>query len=130
MKRLGIALLVTALAGSAWAGYNWPTPVEIYPTIGLARGSMGTARNGAGLSYLGCTVYAGSTWTTPLGYCYASDANHNYASCFIGASSPTLVTVLASINSDSVVGFEWDLNTGQCRSVDVQNTSSAEPKKP
>ena len=60
------------------------------------------------------------------GICYATDARGVSGFCL--TSDPALLAVIATLQGDSLVNFNWNAN-GVCIQVDVRQGSSLEPKR-
>jgi len=120
---MAVALFVnTAIAGVKFSGNVYIDAVSRY-----AYGSLGTARNSAdGYSWVTCGVQSGTTGSM-YASCYAVNASGVSASC--GTTNANLVAVVATLEGDSSISFQWD-SSGLCTYISVGQSSAAEPKKP
>ncbi len=120
------SLLVLATTGTALAGARYSRPVQVNPTNRYASGSLGSTRNsGDTTSYLICETYLGAGQALGAN-CIARDASGRFGSC--NTTDPGMVQAIMSIQGDSFVWFNWDVNS-RCAYVSVQNGSSEEPKR-
>ena len=119
---VGLVLLI-GLVGSARAGSRSTRQVMV--ASGMAQGSLGSARNSSdGIQYIGCQVYGTSTVTA---YCFAEDSSYHYVSC--STTTPAMVQIAQSLNSDSVLYFSVN-SSGACTYLIAQTSSDSAPKNP
>jgi hypothetical protein len=134
--QVGVVAAVAALGVSAsvMAGVRSTTrTVVVNPTTRFAEGQLAGARASVdGNQYIGCSTWAkdelpnqdGGTFRQ--GICYATDARGVSAFCL--TSDPALLAVIATLQGDSLVNFNWN-TSGVCIQVDVRQGSSLEPKR-
>ena len=120
-----VAAIATLLCVSAaHAGTRLESPVVVDPMARFAGGNLGSARNiPGGPSWMGCTVQ-GSNGILH-GTCWARTAAGLFRKCV--TTHPNMISAMSSMQGDSELFFTWD-DSGNCTSVIVSNTSSAEPK--
>ena len=126
---------VAALAASAsvMAGVrSINRTVVVNQTTRFAEGQLAGARASTdGWQYIGCNTWA--TDASPgqeggasrAGVCYASDARG--VSAFCVTSEPALLDVMAAVQGDSWVNFNWNASN-TCTNVESRQGSSQEPK--
>lgn len=107
--------------------------VVVNQTTRFAQGHLAGARASSdGAQYIGCSTWAkddlpnqdGGTYRQ--GICYATDARGVSAFCM--TSDPALLAVIATLQGDSLVNFNWNAS-GVCIQVDIRQGSSLEPKR-
>jgi hypothetical protein len=126
MKKLFLTLgACAALAAPAVAGEKSPGSVIIHPSLNMAQGAVGSARNsGDKTQRLGCTVITGLGWFRVD--CEAVDADGNTAHCE-NLYDDGMRQAALSINGDSYIVFTWDRDGG-CEMLEVRQNSRYEPK--
>jgi len=134
LASLGVlaALALSIHADDAAAGQRTSSPVVVNTTSRYMYGNLGTARNSVDTTqYLSCQV---TTYTTAPGVsftqlgCQAQDATGHVAACYLPNPTPGYLEAMAAIDSDSALFVTWDAS-GVCNQLQVQSTSTAEPKK-
>jgi hypothetical protein len=120
---LGFGLSLVA-AGTAFAGSNSASPVELYTDAnGLlaARGALWDARFSAdNLQYIGCSVAVYDDGDV-LGHCSARNAAGSVRTC--GTSDPGLIKNIQAINTASFVYFALNADGETCDRVIAVNSS-------
>ena len=128
MKRLsvGVTLLLLGMGALARAGYQSP-PLLVSVTSTEAWGQTGDARNSAdSTQFIGCMFQSDDV--SILAECHAVDAAGKSVHCY--TSSPSMISAVASANSDAFIGFAFDPSTAACTQVLVFNLSYQRPKTP
>ena len=127
MKKLIVALPVLLAAPAVFAGLKLSIPVTVNTSSGSASGAQGSARSSSdSRQFIGCQTYNGAS--TTVGICEASDAVGTVASCYF--LDDRLGHVAQSINGDSYISFSWNVSTGVCLTLRVNNGSGYAPKVP
>ncbi|MBA3500194.1 MAG: hypothetical protein M4D80_25315 [Myxococcota bacterium] len=132
MLKLSVLAGFLVVTGSVHAGYKG-TPgagaVSVYrytDGTGFVRGTLSDTRASADTtSYLDCIhiAYPGNRYA----YCSAYDASLTFGWCW--TSDPAILAVIASIEPDTGISFEWNAN-GMCAYVQATTTSVTAPKQP
>src|SRR6187455_1682452 len=127
--KAGLAALtvaMTAMGGTAWAGWRYSQDVVV-DTLGMsAYGQIGRARNSTdSVQYLYCMTQAYAGSSTPQLLCGARSLS---AVQWCSTREPALVAAATGINGDSWVSFTWN-TSGQCTSLTVTNGSQHEAKE-
>jgi hypothetical protein len=125
VKILRSGFLVLAFAGAlvtssvTLAGLKRAPQVDIVDNARLASGGLGAARNSSdNIQFIGCYYYRNA------GVCYAGDSSGLSRSC--GTSDEALLAIIRSIDSNSMLTFEWDAS-GHCVDIQVDKSSSNAP---
>lgn len=122
-----VASLVGALAlqSVANAGFNAKSlsPVIVSPSSGTAQGALITAAKSSDSNQrIGC---AGETLLgTVFVVCFATDATGTSVACSVMNASDAMLQIVNSINSTSLVQFQYNTTTNVCQSIDVENDSA------
>lgn len=137
-RNIRIRVLVAAVAAlgvsaSVMAGVRQTFRTVVNQTTRYAEGQLAGARaSGDGNQYIGCSMWAQDPspdqdgGTTRAGVCYATDSRG--ISGFCVTSDPALLEVIATVQGDSLVSFNWNANS-TCTHIDVRQGSSLEPKR-
>jgi hypothetical protein len=128
----GVAAL--AVSASVMAGVRSTLrTVVVNQTTRFAEGQLAGARASSdGNQYIGCSTWAKDDLPgqdgggSRQGICYATDARGVSGFCL--TSDPALLAVIATLQGDSLVNFNWNAS-GACIQVDVRQGSSLEPKR-
>jgi len=120
------SLAILAVPVFALAGAKTTPKVVVVPRG--ASGGIGAARNSANtVERIGC-VLTGTNGYQPLGgSCAAVSESGTQGVCHF-QSKPDLAQVVASIQGDSQIVFEWD-DLGRCHTISVRRNSEYEPKR-
>ena len=124
--RLASVLVAASLAGtglveSAAAGTRTEWPVQIDFRAMKAWGSFSSARNSAdSVQVIECSLVA-EAGSPLIVSCTARDANGNLANC--GSQDPGFVTIVAALNLDDVLVFQWD-KSHICTRLDVLKSAT------
>jgi hypothetical protein len=139
IRNIQVRVLVAAVAAlgasaSVMAGVRETArTVVVNQTTRFAQGHLAGARASTdGTQYIGCSTWArddlpnqdGGTYRQ--GICYATDARGVSAFCM--TSDPALLSVIATLQGDSLLNFNWN-SSGVCVQVDIRQGSSLEPKR-
>jgi hypothetical protein len=134
MKKVNAILLAVGLlcvASRANAGardVTFDNVIVFAGPSGTAIGAMGGARNRPDSNQeIGCSLYWQGTGVGLQASCFAKDASGNVGYC--SSTDPAMMQMLATINSDSLLEFSWDVQ-GRCFKVVVTNGSQYAPKLP
>ena len=126
--RLAVALVVFVGAGVALAGEKRRERVSIVfsGNAGLARGSLGSARNSdRPREFIRCGTYHTRDGTNVTDHmeCEANDGQRRGACT---SSLPFFIDQVRGVDSMSKITFTWD-EQGQCTSVSLEQSSMFEP---
>jgi len=124
---LSVAVLATALVGTAHAGRRTAAPVVVNSTSRSASGSVGSARNSSdSIQWIGCQT--STSLTSHFITCSAADSTGRSASCSMTGDENNFVLLgLSAMTESSMITFTWD-TVGNCTSVLISTYSDYVPK--
>jgi hypothetical protein len=137
MQKIHVFAVATLAAASlfavrAFAGYKSTAYITVVPSIRVAFGSIGDARNSADLNQqIGCVVTQSGIGGDHLaGYCTATDANGTGGFCSLPSTAiDGYLKAIATIQPNSYIYFEWDANYN-CKDLEIYSTSNYRPLTP
>lgn len=121
MKKYTIALALSALAGSAMAGFSYgPTDIVINSSNRSAVGGVNMARRTAdNTQYIACST-SKNLMNPQGGSCFARDKYGTIVNCV--TMDADIIATMRSVTSSSYISFTWT-TTGQCQYVGVSTGS-------
>jgi hypothetical protein len=126
LSALFASLVLVGGSGLASAGVKTYSPVKATPWVSnpnmmSVAGSASATRDTAdAVQFISCSTSASA------GACTYRDLAGKFYTCF--TTDPGLLTVIRSMQGDSVMEYDYDVTTGKCSYINVGAHSASEPK--
>ncbi len=145
---VAITLAITSAAEAATGGTKIPRDVSIVADpdlagLWIASGALGSTRYDvpdlpAVAKEIGCRLEPDAEGMVATCWAYTALASGGRHNLQCSSNDPYLVSVVASLNGDSMVQFatfltennDWEYPAGMCVSIAVENASKYFPKTP